>query len=117
MALECQLEDIARTLHSPLPDAKFISDETYLYIMELNGQQLPVGTYPALQRGSAVTRDFKQMIPKPVVVIVNINGRLACALINSGSLSDFMSVTLADQLKVPKIALTKPLVVQLVVQG
>lgn len=117
MALECQLEDIARTLHLPLLDAKFIGDETYLYAMELNGQQVPVGTYPALQRGSAMTRDFKRMIPKLVVIIININRRPACALIDSGSPSDFMSVTLADQLKVPKMALTKPLVVQLVVQG
>jgi hypothetical protein len=94
--LECQLENIARAIHSPLPDAKFASNETYLYAVELNGQQIPAGTYPALQRGSAVTRDFKRMIPKPVVIIVNINGQPARALIDSGSLSDFMSVTLAD---------------------
>ncbi|KAG2064351.1 hypothetical protein BDR04DRAFT_1180195 [Suillus decipiens] len=115
--MEYQLEDVARDLYSPLPDIKFHSDETHLYAIELNGQQILAGTYPALQWGSATTRDFKQVIPKPVVVVMDINGWPASALIDSGSLSDFMSVTLADQLKVNKVALTKPIVVQLAVQG
>lgn len=50
------------------------------------------------------------------MVIVHINGKPAHALIDSGSLSEFMSVTLAEQLKVPRTELTKPVVVQLAVQ-
>jgi hypothetical protein len=115
--LECQLEEVARRICTPPPNAKFAYDKSHLFVVELNGQQIPAGTYPALQRGSAVTKDFKRVIPKPVVVTVSMNGRPARALIDSGSLSDFMSVTLADQLKVNKVELTKPIVVQLTVQG
>ncbi|KAG2738295.1 hypothetical protein P692DRAFT_20759004, partial [Suillus brevipes Sb2] len=115
--LECQLEDVARNIYTPTPDAKFLCDGTRLFAVELNGQQIPAGTYPALQRGAAITKDFKRVIPRPVVVVVNVNGRPAHALVDSGSLSDFMSVTLADQLKLKKTELTKPLVVQLAVQG
>ncbi|KIK33077.1 hypothetical protein CY34DRAFT_65025, partial [Suillus luteus UH-Slu-Lm8-n1] len=114
--LECQLEDVARSIYSP-PDAKFLCDGTRLFAVELNGQQIPAGTYPALHRGAAITKDFKRVIPRPVVVVVYVNGRQARALIDSGSLSDFMSVTLADQLKLKKTELTRPLVVQLAVQG
>ena len=74
-------------------------------------------TYPALQRNSAVAKDFKRVIPKPVVVVVQINGHPARALIDSGSLADFMSTTLAEQLDVPRIELTKLLTVQLAAQG
>jgi len=35
--------------------------------IELNGVQVPMGTYPALERNSATTRDFKRAIPEPVV--------------------------------------------------
>ncbi|KIK33352.1 hypothetical protein CY34DRAFT_27054 [Suillus luteus UH-Slu-Lm8-n1] len=94
----------------------FTSQGTSLFVVELNGQQIPAGTYPALQRGSAVTKDLKRLIPKPVVVLVHVNGHPARALIDSGSLSDFMSVTLAEQLKVPRQELTKPIVVQLAYQ-
>jgi hypothetical protein len=57
------------------------------------------------------------MIPKPVVVIVEVNRHPAHALIDTGSLADFMSATLAEQLDVPHIKLAKPLTVQLAVQG
>lgn len=49
--------------------------------------------------------------------MVQVNGKPARALIDSGSLADFMSTTLADQLKVTKTELAKPLIVQLAVQG
>lgn len=114
---ECQLDNVVRRIYTLTLDAKFLYNESYLFVLELNRQQIPAGTYLALQQGAAVTKDFKQMIPKPVVVVVNVNGRPACALIDSGSLSYFMSVTLAEQLKVPKAVLTKLLVVQLAVQG
>lgn len=57
------------------------------------------------------------MIPKPVVVVVEVNGHPARALIDIGSLADFMSATLAEQLDVTHIELAKPLTVQLAVQG
>jgi hypothetical protein len=70
-----------------------------------------------IQRNAARLKDFTRKVPRPVVVVVRINGHPTRALIDSGSLGDFMSTTLADQLKVGKIPLEKPLPVQLAVQG
>lgn len=52
---------------------------------------------PALQHNAATPRDFRWVIPEPIVIVVNINGHPARALLDSGSLSDFMSVHLAVQ--------------------
>lgn len=76
-----------------------------------------MGTYPALQRNATTTKDFKWMIPKPVVVVVEINSHLARALIDSRFLANFMSANLAKQLDVPRIELARPLTVQLAVPG
>ncbi|KAI0374721.1 hypothetical protein BV20DRAFT_1079884, partial [Pilatotrama ljubarskyi] len=72
---------------------------------------------PALQRNAATPRDFKRLIPEPVVVVVHINGHPARALLDSGSLSDFMSAKLAHQLGVKVFELDKALPVHLAVQG
>jgi hypothetical protein len=114
---EYQLDDLAQRVYTPPPNLKVICQDTHLFIVELNGQQIPTGTYPTIHQTAAVTKDFKHVIPKPLVVVVHVNGHLARALINSGSLSNFMSVTLADQLNIPHVELAKPIVVQLVVQG
>ena len=71
----------------------------------------------AIQHNATVVKDFKQLIPKPVVVVVEINGHPARALIDTRSLADFMSMNLAEQLDVPRIELAKPLTVQLAMQG
>jgi len=88
-----------------------------MYSVRYNGQQMEAGTYLAVQRNSAYTRDPSQKIPKPLVIQVMINGHRAWALVDSGSLGDFMSSTLAEQLKLKKKELTTPLPVQLAVQG
>jgi len=54
-------------------------------------------SYSALERNAAVTKDITSMIPKPVVVVVHANEQLACALVNMGSLADFVSLNLAEQ--------------------
>ena len=56
-------------------------------------------------------------VPNPIVATVNIVGKPTRALIDSGSLCDFMSTTLADQLNVQKEELGTPLMVNLAVQG
>ena len=59
-----------------------------------------------------------RLVPKPiVVVVVQINGQPACALLDLGSLGDFVSTSLEDQLKLSKVRLVKPLALQLAVQG
>ncbi|KAG2157806.1 uncharacterized protein EDB93DRAFT_1101114 [Suillus bovinus] len=100
-----------------IPDMRFKETPRHYHLVELNGQQVAAGRYPAIQRNSAVTRDFRRLIPKPVVVVAHINGCLVKALIDTGSLADFMSTTLADQLCIKHIPLDKPLTIQLAVQG
>ena len=51
------------------------------------------------------------------MVTVKIDGHPACALLDSGSLGDFLSSTLADQLKVKRVKLNTPIGLQLAVQG
>ncbi|KAK7678530.1 hypothetical protein QCA50_018402 [Cerrena zonata] len=71
----------------------------------------------AIQQNSGTLQDFKQLIPEPAVVVVNVNGHPAHALLNSGLLADFMSAKLAHQLNIKAFELQKPLPVHLVVQG
>ena len=73
--------------------------------------------YTALQCNAAVTHDFTCTIPHPVVVTVHVDGQPARALIDTGSLADFMSLTLTEQLRVKRLPLEKPLTIQLAVQG
>ncbi|EGN94979.1 hypothetical protein SERLA73DRAFT_76992 [Serpula lacrymans var. lacrymans S7.3] len=99
------------------PNAQFEEVGSQAVTIELNGQQIPSGTYPALEQNAAITKDYKRMLPQPVVVTVLVNQQPARALIDSGLLADFMSSTLANQLKVPLSKLAKPLPIQLAVQG
>ncbi|THV04528.1 hypothetical protein K435DRAFT_621235, partial [Dendrothele bispora CBS 962.96] len=50
------------------------------------------------------------------VVVVNIAGKPVRVLLDTGSLGDFMSSALADQLKVKRITLEKPIQFHLAVQ-
>ena len=71
----------------------------------------------ALERNSARVKRVDRICPKPVVIVVHVNGQPCRALLDSGSLSDFMSTTLADQLKLKLETLDKPLALQLAVSG
>jgi len=73
--------------------------------------------FSAIQRNAAVTHDFKRTIPKLIVVVVHVNGQPARALIDMGSLADFVSLTLVEQLRLERVMLEKPLTIQLAVQG
>ncbi|KAF8233799.1 hypothetical protein L208DRAFT_1395228 [Tricholoma matsutake] len=55
---------------------------------------------PGLECNASVTKDAARMVPKPVVVVAKINGHSVRTLIDSGSLGDFLSTTLTDQLKI-----------------
>ena len=85
--------------------------------MEVNGVQVARDKYPAVQRNAASVKDTTRVLPKPVTLTVNIDGHPARALVDSGSLGDFMSTNLADQLKVKREELENPLGLQLAVQG
>ena len=85
--------------------------------LELGGIQVDRSKYPALQRNAAQVKGKQRILPKPVVIKVTVEGQPARALLDSGSLGDFMSSTLADQLGVKKTSLDVPLALQLAVQG
>jgi len=80
-------------------DSPYESSLSSHYI-ELNGIERSRGGYSTLQRNTAITCDFTHTIPHPVVVTVHIEGQPAQALIDTGSLADFMSLMLAKQLRV-----------------
>ena len=86
-------------------------------VTSLCGQQIAQGTYLSIQRNSAARRNPARVIPKPIVIVVKINGHPARALVDSGSLGDFMLSTLAEQLHVEKDEFATPFMVQLAVQG
>ena len=70
-----------------------------------------------LERNAAKTRDFERCTPKPCVLDGFINGNPVRMLVDSGSMADFISTTLVDQLKLPYDNLENPLSVQLAVRG
>ncbi|KAI0794515.1 hypothetical protein C8Q74DRAFT_1194175, partial [Fomes fomentarius] len=70
-----------------------------------------------LQRNAAVPRDLNRVVPDPIVVVVHVNGHPARALLDTGSLSDFISNRLAHQLKVLTFELAQPIPLTLAVQG
>jgi hypothetical protein len=96
---------------------KYKMDSDHVEVIEAYGKQVSPGTFPTLKRNGAIARDLERKLPKPMVIAVKINGQTCIALVDSGSQSDFMSTSVADQLKVDKIELAVPLVVQLAVQG
>ncbi|KAF8808285.1 hypothetical protein BYT27DRAFT_7189062 [Phlegmacium glaucopus] len=92
-------------------------DEESMINFKLGGIQVDRNKYPSLQRNAAQVKGKHRILPKPIVVKVTIDGHPAWALLDSGSLGDFMSSTLADQLSVKKEKLDVPLPLQLAVQG
>lgn len=70
-----------------------------------------------LERTAARLKHYERNCPRPMIVVVDINGHPCRALIDSGSWSDFISTTLADQLKVNATILDKPVDLQLAVSG
>jgi len=95
--------------------------ETDYYDFGLNlyatNEAVPMESYGSIQRNAAKPRDVTRKVPRPIVITVKINGEPARALVDTGSMGDFMSTKLADQLQVQKITLAKPLALHLAVQG
>ena len=85
--------------------------------MELGGVQVDRHKYPALQRNAAQIKGNLRVLPKPITVKVLVNGKPARALLDSGSLGDFVSSTLVDQISAKREILESPVSLQLAVQG
>ncbi|KAG5720615.1 hypothetical protein E4T56_gene4559 [Termitomyces sp. T112] len=85
--------------------------------LELCGQQVKQETYPAIQRNNGQAKNINRKVPKPLVIVVKLDGHPVCALLDSGSLGDFVSTTTVEQLKLRRVELSEPVPVQLAVQG
>lgn len=86
-------------------------------VVEVAGIQVDCNKYLALQHNAAMVKDKHQMLPKLVVVTTIVNRQPVHALLDLGSLGNFMSSILADQLKVKHEEMEIPLTLQLAVQG
>jgi len=71
----------------------------------------------AIERTTLRVKDKTRRLPEPIVIEVKINGQPIRALVDTGSMADFLSTTLVDQLQLSKVTYEKPLPVQLAVHG
>jgi len=71
----------------------------------------------ALERSSTRPKGTSRLLPKPIVILVYLNHKLCHALLDCGSLTDFVSITLVDQLKLKYSILEKPIPLQLAISG
>ena len=85
--------------------------------VELSGVQVDQKKYPSLQHNSAHIKGNSRIIPKPVVVKLNINNHPVRTLLDLGSLGNFISSTLVDRLAITRDPLDPPLSLHLAVQG
>jgi hypothetical protein len=70
-----------------------------------------------IQRNTAKLKDFNRKVPEPLVIFLTIGGQEVRALIDTGSLADFVLTTVADQLKLTLEPLKKPLPCALAASG
>ena len=76
----------------------------------------PEGT-PTIERTMPQIRDKSRRLPEPIVVQVLISGNPIRALLDTGSMADFLSTTAVNLLRLPKETYDKLLSVQLAVHG
>ena len=95
----------------------FTREMTPADALDLSGVQVDRNKYPTLQRNSAQIKGNHRILPKPDVVKVEVNNHPVRALLDSGSLGDFISSTLVDQLSIKREKLDTPLSLHLAVQG
>ena len=70
-----------------------------------------------VKRTAMRLKDQTRKVPEPIVVLVKVDGHQIQALLDTGSMVDFLSTTLADQLDLKKEYYSKPLSVQLAVHS
>ena len=75
------------------------------------------GAKAPLEQTSMRLKDQSRKIPEPIVVLAKINGHQVWALLDTGSMADFLSTTVVDQLDLQSEQYAKPLPIQLAVHG
>ena len=72
---------------------------------------------PAVKRTMLQIKDKTRKLPEPIVALVKVNGQSIRVLLDTGSMADFLSTMIVDQLKLQKETYQKLLPVQLAVHG
>lgn len=93
---QCQWDMGPSTWNKQLMEAKAIPCSS-VGVRQSKSKPHPPPDIVALERNTAKLKSFDRVCPRPIVVAVKINGHTCRALLDTGSLSDFMSTTLADQ--------------------
>jgi len=70
-----------------------------------------------VERTAMRLKEHTRKVPEPVVVLVKVNGHQIRALLDTGSMADFLSTTVTDQLDLRREYYSKLLAVQLAVHG
>ena len=70
-----------------------------------------------LERTAIRLKDQARRAPEPIIILIKINGHQIRALLDTGSMADFLSTTVVDQLDLRKEYYTKPLSIQLAIHG
>ena len=92
-------------------------DSQQRFAVALSAAKPQPATHATLERNAATPKDKAQLVPAPIVLDVKIEGQPARALLDTGSLTDFMSSRFTDQVRLRRKALEKPLPVTLAVSG
>ncbi|TFK59551.1 hypothetical protein BDN72DRAFT_750697, partial [Pluteus cervinus] len=71
----------------------------------------------AVERNAVMSKDDGKNIPKPIVITILIEGHPVNALIDSGSIGDFISSNVVEQLHLRRKELNLPIALNLAVQG
>ncbi|QRW02440.1 Pol polyprotein/retrotransposon [Ceratobasidium sp. AG-Ba] len=91
--------------------------DTQLNALCIGDQKRGESSTRVVERNAARPKDITRILPKPIVVEATINEQKVRALIDSGSLGDFISTTVVDQLKLERHTLAKPIGLQMAVTG
>jgi Holliday junction resolvase RusA-like endonuclease len=71
----------------------------------------------AIERTTMRIKDKARRFPDPIIIQIKINGQPMRALLDTRSMADFLSTTVADQLQLTRETYEKPIAVQLAVHG
>ncbi|KAF8172626.1 hypothetical protein K438DRAFT_1611694, partial [Mycena galopus ATCC 62051] len=86
-------------------------------IEEILADAIPDDSVKGIARTASIPRLSDRVVARPLVIVVRVNGEPVRALVDSGSLGDLVSTSLADQLRLKRKELKDPITLQLAVQG
>jgi hypothetical protein len=87
------------------------------FLLHCAGVQIPADSMKGISRTASTPRISDRVVARPLVIVAHVNGQPVRALVDSGSLGDLVSTSLADQLRLKRKELKDPITLQLAVQG